>query len=100
MLPITNHRVIHIPHSLATLAAIAAVVTALSWDRSDPGAGRESVQTATEHGVIASRADTAGRETVQDTGRQARDESGSGDCACGGGLSNLLPLVLPGAPHR
>lgn len=33
MLPITNHRVMHVPHSLAIGAAIVGLIVALSFDR-------------------------------------------------------------------
>ena len=32
MLPITNHKVVHVPHALAVIAALIGLVAALSWD--------------------------------------------------------------------
>jgi len=98
MLPITKHRVFHIPHSLATLAAIAAVMTALSWDRPDRIAQTGEARPAAEQAMIAGGSDAAGPEPTPD----APEESGVSDCSrcTGGGLSGLLPLVLPGASTR
>ena len=32
MLPITNHKVVHVPHALALIAALIGLAAALSWD--------------------------------------------------------------------
>ncbi len=90
MLPITNHRGFHIPHSLATAAAIVALVTALSWDASErsraeldsAGATHDQVTTASQDG------DEAADEPVR-TARAGRTDHTPG------ALSGLLPLVLP-----
>lgn len=49
MLPITNHRVMHVPHSLAIGAAIVGLVVALSFDRPD----REPLDTNSSSAVVA-----------------------------------------------
>jgi len=90
MLPITNHRSFHVPHSLATAAAIVALVTAIGWNAS----GSESTD-------VERAADSLGRmtSTTVEHVEPAADPavsagSGSGD-ADSGVLSGLLPLVLP-----
>lgn len=89
MLPITNHRTIHVPHSLATLAAIVALITALGWNSID---GRRPAADASES---AHEVRTAIRGTPTDDGESrggaARDHADRN----GSGLSGLLPLVLP-----
>lgn len=96
MLPITHQRVFHIPHSLATLAAIAALVTALTWDRADDGTDAVELRAAGESSVLSAGATT---ETVSE---KAEQSAGSVEChrCSGSGLSNLLPLVLPGVSTR
>lgn len=89
MLPITNHRGFHIPHSLATAAAIVALVTALGWDAS-----------GTEAAGVESTGALSRVSSVAPTEKDLADESapaarpGRVDCEPGV-LSGLLPLVLP-----
>lgn len=90
MLPITNHRTIHVPHSLATLAAIVALITALGWNSVDGGR-----PTADASGPAAGEAHTTVRGTATDdaeSGGRASQDRPDGN---GSGLSGLLPLVLP-----
>ena len=89
MLPITNHRTVHVPHSLATLAAIAALVTALGWNSVEGGSSTaEAPDPARE--MQASLHETA-------TGDEEAGRASAGGSAerAGAGLSGLLPLVLP-----
>ncbi len=98
MLPITHQRVFHIPHSLATLAAIAALITALSWNPVDDAEPAE-MRAAGETSVIsAGQAASAAPEQVS----ESAEPPARVDCrSCAGtGLSNLLPLVLPGMSTR
>jgi len=100
MLPITQHRVFHIPHSLATIAAIAAVITALNWNRVDESETTGDLQTAKDTASFsAGQAEIEGSETEDS---QAARKAADVACRhCGGtGLSGLLPLVLPGASTR
>lgn len=89
MLPITNHRVLHVPHSLAIGAAVVGLTVALSWDR--PQA------TATESSVAASSVITMedGSSVDKDTPSPGREDAGGREMLPGFG-----PLVLPFAPSR
>ncbi|MEX0916423.1 MAG: hypothetical protein WD397_00185 [Wenzhouxiangellaceae bacterium] len=90
MLPITNRRGIHIPHSLATAAAIIALLTALSWDASER-IGAETQPTAGSVDLVApvSRQDS---DAQGESAEAARSGAKNGET---GVLSGLLPLVLP-----
>jgi len=86
MLPITNQRVVHVPHSLATLAALVALILALSWDTD--GAGRLG---------SAAEGDAAAPVTAPQTVSERREAEHDRE---GGTVSLLLPLVLPGGSSR
>ncbi|HKL51929.1 MAG TPA: hypothetical protein VJ908_12250 [Wenzhouxiangellaceae bacterium] len=89
MLPITNHREFHIPHSLATAAAIIALVTAMGWDASDPSAAQAGEMNGLQQIETVRSAEA---EVPNDTPGAAR----AGNSGCEPGvLSGLLPLVLP-----
>ena len=89
MLPITNHRGFHVPHSLATAAAIVALVTALSWDFSDSEANALSDAGALE--PVA----TATSQVAESQDRPPAPARAGGTKCEPGALSGLLPLVLP-----
>lgn len=91
MLPITNQRVIHVPHSLATLAAIVALVTALSWESDPAHADRTAAMPARPTPV-----EHAPEAPTEATGTSAR--AGAGEEARS--VSGLLPLVLPSVTGR
>lgn len=93
MLPITHHRAFHVPHSLATVAAIAALVTALSWQPGKPEITAQGDTEAAESSEIAVHSEPAPSESA------AKPRRGGGQ-APGTALSDLLPLVLPGSPTR
>lgn len=91
MLPITTQRSFHIPHSLATAAALLGLVAAFSMDPSDPKASRLSATNeALDHvgAVKAAQAEPA-TETQKPVPADANDYER-------GVFSGLLPLVLPG----
>lgn len=90
MLPITNHREFHIPHSIATAAAILGLIAALGWDVFGAGADPVIASGSTLEQVNSITAQEA--EPANETpapGRAVAD-----DCEPGV-LSGLLPLVLP-----
>lgn len=97
MLPVTSHKSFHIPHSLATAAAIAALITALGWETS----GDDSTRIETSP-IAATRAE-AGMTPPQRTQHESATEdatarTGRGKCAGGcdrDSFSELLPLALP-----
>ncbi len=90
MLPITNHRVLHIPHGLAIGAAIVGLIVALSWDRPQ----------ATDHAATASPP----MITIEDDRDDAADKRvpgpGGDDPRGREMLPGFGPLVLPLAPGR
>lgn len=92
MLPITKRRVIHVPHSLATLAAIVALVTAMGWNAASSDFAD---RTATSPRAAASPERTADSATEPVTDA---DSASPGDRRPS--VSGLLPLVLPSVPGR
>ncbi|MBL36914.1 MAG: hypothetical protein CMP07_00740 [Xanthomonadales bacterium] len=90
MLPITNQRAVHIPHSIATAAAIIGLIAALSWDVSGNEATRpDAAGVALDH--VAS---ISAQEPEAPGEKPAQPRSGASD-AEPGTFSGLLPLVLP-----
>ncbi|NKI34063.1 hypothetical protein HFP89_02635 [Wenzhouxiangella sp. XN79A] len=89
MLPITNHRVVHIPHSLAVGAAIVGLVVAMNWDRPQD-AGEPPPAPA-----MVTLEDDSGRGLEPAAPGRDRDAPRSGELLPGFG-----PLVLPFAPGR
>lgn len=90
MLPITNQRAFHIPHSIATAAAVIGLIASLSWDVSDndtamPDAAGVTLDHVTS--MTAPKAESPG-EAPSPTRTGATE-------AEPGGFSGLLPLVLP-----
>ncbi|HMB38640.1 MAG TPA: hypothetical protein VKO85_06145 [Wenzhouxiangellaceae bacterium] len=88
MLPITNQRPFHIPHSIATIAAIVGLITALSWDVSGDKTSRLST------------ADVYLEEAIPVSAQEAEVSGQAPAPARVGGtepntFSGLLPLVLP-----
>lgn len=95
MLPITNHRGIHIPHSLATAAAIIALVTALGWDASDS----DSTVMEASRAPVEQIASLESRDAETPDGPTSTTGAGAGGRDNESGiLSGLLPLVLPSFP--
>lgn len=90
MLPITNHRVMHVPHSLAIGAAIIGLIVALSFDRPDrePAEANGRVASVT---VDEPRRD----ENPQHTGLAPRENRVQRDTPTGlGPLFFVLPSGL------
>jgi|GEM_PF-1964558 len=90
MLPITNQRAFQIPHSIATVAAIAGLITALSWDVSgDEASGLSTAGVSLDQTAPGSVQETepAGETPAPPRVGGAETESGA--------FSGLLPLVLP-----
>lgn len=90
MLPITNHRAFHIPHSIATAAAILGLVAALGWDVSGPEVDEMNAagDTLERVGSIAAQdADTPEEAPAPRRAGGAETDPGT--------FSGLLPLVLP-----
>jgi len=97
MLPVTSHKSFHVPHSLATAAAIAALITALGWE--DSGGDRPAVAPGPQAEVTGARIQRPGDEQPENDDAAARARAGTESCeaACDrNSLSELLPLVLPG----
>lgn len=91
MLPITNHRVLHIPHSLAIGAAIVGLIVALSWDRPQNPVVEA---TATAPPLIALE-DDAGRAGDRESPARSHGAPHGREMLPGFG-----PLVLPFTPGR
>lgn len=94
MLPVTRHKGFHIPHSLATLAAIVAVITATSWE-----ASRDDAVMARSSSTVAAPVDaaqTAEEKSDEEAPHSVRTSAPSCKRTCErDSLSELLPLVLP-----
>lgn len=90
MLPITNHKAFHIPHSLATAAAIVALVTALGWNASDSASAGPNAAGSTLDQVTS----VASRDAKAPGDTPASPPAAGTECEPGV-LSGLLPLVLP-----
>jgi hypothetical protein len=91
MLPITSRRVIHVPHSLATLAAILALVTAMGWDFASSDIDRTAASPAP-----AGTLEQASEPVAKTGDRTDRSDPGTGQRS----VSGLLPLVLPSLSGR
>lgn len=91
MLPITNHRVLHIPHGLAIGAAIVGLIVALSWDRPQ-ATDRAAVAPPPPMITIEDDRDDAADKHVPGPGRE--DPRGREM------LPGFGPLVLPFSPGR
>lgn len=90
MLPITNQRAIHVPHSIATAAAIIGLIAALSWDVSYNEADRpDAAGIALDHVASISAQEP---EAPGETPSPQRSGASEGEP---GTFSGLLPLVLP-----
>jgi hypothetical protein len=90
MLPITKRRIIHVPHSLATLAAIVALATATGWNAA-PSDVVERTGASPAAAVSAERAADSASEPATGT-----DSPGDRRPS----VSGLLPLVLPSVSGR
>lgn len=90
MLPITNQRAFHIPHSIATAAAIVGLIAALSWDVSGNEAARPDAAGATLDHVASLSA-----QEPESGGEAPSSARSGGPEAEPGVFSGLLPLVLP-----
>lgn len=96
MLPITTRRSFHVPHTLAMVAALAALIAAFGWsaDEGTPDAEHARVEQIIE----------ADPESTDDAGRAHVDSGAAGSdsrpCSLVRGCvqdqpSILFPLVLP-----
>jgi hypothetical protein len=90
MLPITKRRVIHVPHSLATLAAIVALATALGWNAASSDVGDRTAASPSGAAPAERAADTASEPATSADSHRDRRPS----------VSGLLPLVLPSVSGR
>jgi hypothetical protein len=90
MLPITNQRAFHIPHSIATVAAIVGLITALSWDVSGDEAGEFGAS-----GVSLDQATSVSAQETEPSGEAPAPVRAAGVESEPGVFSGLLPLVLP-----
>ena len=95
MLPITNHRVLHVPHSLAVGAAIVGLFVALSWDRPQIAEDPAMVRGATSITIEDDRGDA-----VDPLASRPSRDSGSSDAHGREMLPGFGPLVLPLGPGR
>ncbi|MBS3743516.1 MAG: hypothetical protein KGY48_04085 [Wenzhouxiangellaceae bacterium] len=97
MLPLTSHKSFQIPHSLATVAAIAALISALGWEAS----GNDSEQIEASSHVATQIGFAGAKERHAQEDRATDDPAAPAErenCPQGCGrnsLSELLPLVLP-----
>jgi len=98
MLPVTRHKSFHVPHSLATCAAIVALITAIGWQSS--GDDISTVDASIEN---ETRVDAAQSQAQNEPDKPERSvRASASDCkrTCDGdSLSELLPLVLPRLPR-
>ena len=101
MLPVTRRKVIHIPHSLALVTAVAALIIAIGWTAgsSDPAlssaAGPENGATPT-HAVVKKvdmAMTPADSESSEDASRTGPQPKASGPH--GGPGRDRLPELLP-----
>ena len=92
MLPITHHRTLHVPHSLAVIAAALALVVAglCSMNRGPVLAGEPDAMPSV---ITASESAPTGSERHD----PAAGRSGSSRSAP---TSSLMPLFLPRGSHR
>lgn len=87
MLPVTNKKAFHIPHSIATAAAIAGLVVTLGWDVSNIEI--ESGNGTLDNGALVTSLGAEPSDEPPTPKRVSDRESDPGI------LSGLLPLVLP-----
>ncbi|MEM7054382.1 MAG: hypothetical protein AAF446_07510 [Pseudomonadota bacterium] len=92
MLPITNHKVVHVPHALAVIAALIGLVAALSWDYhandTDTSVISQPVVTAE-----SSANDEINDENSDQPGGPTQTPGSSGGQAWGS--NGVFPLFLP-----
>ncbi len=94
MLPITRHKSFQIPHSLATCAAIIALIAAMSWETSADDISTVRASSADESRIEAAQAQE--QQSTDKPERSVRASAAECDQTCNGNsLSKLLPLVLP-----
>lgn len=94
MLPITNHKVVHVPHALAVIAALIGLIAALSWDHQST----QSEVTAAPQAMIAT--DSNDHDELQDApAEDVAPASGSKPSQPSGGQqwgsNGVFPLFLP-----
>lgn len=110
MLPVTAHKSFHIPHTLATLAAIVALITAMGWETSGDDIADLRASSARETRTEAAQAPAqqesrkAKRSVRVDTSADISADTSADTSNCERtcdrhSLYELLPLVLPG-PSR
>ncbi|MDT8448612.1 MAG: hypothetical protein RQ847_00425 [Wenzhouxiangellaceae bacterium] len=103
MLPITHHRIVHVPHGIALIAALVALIAALGWQKSEPVVPES--QTAVSQLATAPAEqdqDRAGTANVPETPRVPQPAPHEPQPRGRGGnlISELIPLVLPGVPDH
>ena len=89
MLPITNHRVLHVPHGLAIGAAVVGLFVALSWDRPQATANDSSLVAPS---IVSMDEDAPANTERKNPGREVPHGREM--------LPGFGPLVLPFAPSR
>lgn len=90
MLPITNQRAFHIPHSIATAAAIIGLIAALTWDVSDNESTRPDAA-----GISLDHVTSISTQEAESPGEVPSPARPGATDAEPGAFSGLLPLVLP-----
>lgn len=100
MLPITNHKVVHVPHALAVIAALIGLIAALSWDHQST----QSEVTAAPQAMIAK--DSKDHDELQDAPAEESDPASNPQQSSqpsGGqqwGSNGVFPLFLPVSQDR
>lgn len=90
MLPVTRQRARHIPHSVATTAAILGLITALGWDVSHTeNNALHATRGPLDHNSLGIRRESPSLKEAPEPTRVGRGECDPDV------LSGILPLVLP-----
>lgn len=92
MLPVTRHKLVHVPHSLATIAAVVGLVTAIALETPGDDPVSASVSSTPRSGIDSARA----QAEPDNAERSVRTSASECKSACErDSLAELLPLVLP-----
>ena len=100
MLPVTPHKTFHVPHSLAMLAALVALITAIGWATSG-----DNIDIAGSSSAPETPIDAAPEQLEQQPGDGAGRSARAGVAQCERSCdrdapAELLPLVLPSLSRR
>ena len=100
MLPITNHKVVHVPHALAVIAALIGLIAALSWDHQST---QSEVPTAPQAMIVTESNDNDELQDVPAEGIDPASNPQQSSKPSGGqqwGSSGVFPLFLPANQGR